>query len=143
MRVRMWSLRCFSPDWCQWSRSPVETMHPESGRARGHRRGAEGRTHGHGIVNVTLNATKGTVCWTSPASPESASRRPRISTRAVRKAGAVVVPFGPLQTKGCTRAVKALIGRSSRTRTPTTSTCTRRSTCAPIRGQLVAGMVHM
>ena len=122
-------------------------MHPELGaKLLGTVEVPKGSPKGHGIVNVTLNATKGTVCWTFQGitgidKPTAA----HIHKAPARKAGPVVVPFGAAsKAKGCTKAAKSLIQAiESNPNSYYVNVHTAKYPAGAIRGQLVAGMVHM
>jgi hypothetical protein len=75
---------------------------------------------GHGIVNLTLDSKKGTVCWTfDGVTGIGKATAAHIHKARAGTSGPVVVPFGgSYKAKGCT-------------------------TNGAIRGQLVAGMMHM
>ena len=122
-------------------------MHPELGaKLLGTVEVPKGALRGHGIVNLTLNATKGTVCWTFQGiagidKPTAA----HIHRAPAGKAGPVVVPFGAAyRAKGCTRAAKSLIEAiESHPNSYYVNVHTAKHPAGAIRGQLVAGMVQM
>ncbi len=122
-------------------------MHPElAAKLVGNVEVPKGAPKGHGIVNLTLNAGKGTVCWTFEGvtgidKPTAA----HIHKAPVRKAGPVVVPFGrAYKAKGCTRAAKSLIRAiEAHPNSYYVNVHTARYPAGAIRGQLVAGMMHM
>ena len=61
-------------------------MHPELGaKLVGTVEVPKGAPKGHGIVNLTLNATKGTVCWTFAGITGIGKRQPPTSTRPSRQ----------------------------------------------------------
>ena len=122
-------------------------MHPELGaKLLGTVEVPKGAPKGHGIVNLTLNGTKGTVCWTFAGiagidKPAAA----HIHKGSPCKAGGVVVPLGSAyKVKGCTTAAKSLIGAiESNPNAYYVNVHTAKYPGGAIRGQLVAGMVHM
>jgi CHRD domain len=122
-------------------------MHPELGaKLIGTVEVPKGALKGHGIVNLALNATKGTVCWTFAGvagidKPTAA----HIHKAPAGKAGPVVVPFGAAyKAKGCSKAAKSLIGAiESNPNGYYVNVHTAKYPGGAIRGQLVAGMVHM
>jgi hypothetical protein len=122
-------------------------MHPELGaKLVGTVEVPKGAPRGHGIVNVTLNATKGTVCWTfAGIAGIGKATAAHIHKSPAGKAGPVVVPFGAAyKTKGCTKAAKRLIGAiESNPNGYYVNVHTAKYPGGAIRGQLVAGMVHM
>jgi CHRD domain len=122
-------------------------MHPELGaKLVGMVEVPKGAPHGHGIVNLTLNGAKGTVCWTfAGIAGIGKATAAHIHKGAPRKAGPVVVPFGSAyKAKGCTRAAKSLIAAiESHPNSYYVNVHTAKYPGGAIRGQLVAGMVHM
>jgi hypothetical protein len=123
------------------------SMHPELGaKLVGGVEVPKGSPAGHGIVNVTLSASKGTVCWTFEGvtgidKPTAA----HIHKAPPGKAGPVVVPFGgTYKAKGCQTAAKSLINAiESAPNSYYVNVHTAKYPAGAIRGQLVAGMVHM
>jgi hypothetical protein len=122
-------------------------MHPELGaKLIGTVEVPKGAPKGHGIVNLTLNANKRTVCWTFQGivgiGKPTASH---IHKAPVGKAGPVVVPFGAAyKAKGCTKAAKSLIAAIElNPNAYYVNVHTAKYPAGAIRGQLVAGMVHM
>ena len=106
----------------------------------------KGAMAGHGIVNLTLNSTKGTVCWTfSDVSGLGVASAAHIHKAPAGKAGAVVVPLGgSFKTKGCQTATKAAIDAiESSPNAYYVNVHTAKYPNGAIRGQLVAGMMHM
>jgi hypothetical protein len=72
----------------------------------------KGAPKGSGKAVITLNASKGTVCWTfSSVKGLDKVTASHIHKAPAGKSGNVVVPFfaGTLKTKGCVKAAKSLI----------------------------------
>ena len=122
-------------------------MHPELGaKLVGTVEVPKGAPKGHGIVNLTLNEAKGTVCWTfAGITGIGKATAAHIHKGAPGKAGPVVVPFGDAyKAKGCTKAAKSLIAAiESHPNSYYVNVHTAKYPAGAIRGQLVAGMVHM
>jgi hypothetical protein len=122
-------------------------MHPElSAKLVGKVEVPKGSPTGHGIVNLTLNAKTGKVCWKFQGiagidKPTAA----HIHKAPAGKAGAVVVPFGTAyKAKGCTSAAKKLVAAiESNPNAYYVNVHTAKYPNGAIRGQLVAGMAHM
>ena len=125
----------------------IASMHPELGaKLTGKVEVPEGSPTGHGIVNLTLNAAKGTVCWTFAGiagigKPSAA----HIHKAPPGKAGPIVVPLGgAYKAKGCTTAAKKLVAAiEASPNAYYVNVHTAKYPAGAIRGQLVAGMVHM
>ena len=125
----------------------IASMHPELGaKLTGKVEVPKGSPTGHGIVNLTLNAAKGTVCWTFAGiagigKPAAA----HIHKAPPGKAGAIVVPLGgAYKAKGCTTAAKKLVAAiEASPNAYYVNVHTAKYPAGAIRGQLVAGMVHM
>lgn len=122
-------------------------MHPELGaKLLGTQEVPKGSPTGHGIVNLTLNAAKGTVCWTfAGIKGIDKPLASHIHKAPNGKSGPVVVPLGgAFKTKGCTTAPKAMIQAiESHPNSYYVNVHTKKYPNGAIRGQLVAGMVHM
>lgn len=122
-------------------------MHPELGaKLVGTVEVPKGAPKGHGIVNVTLNATKGTACWTfAGIAGIGKATAAHIHKATAGKAGPVVIPFGSAyKAKGCTKAAKSLIRAiESNPNAYYVNVHTAKYPAGAIRGQLVAGMVSM
>jgi len=122
-------------------------MHPELGaKLVGSVEVPKGAPKGHGIVNLTLNGAKGTVCWTfAGIAGIGKATAAHIHKGTPGKAGPIVVPFGgAYKAKGCTKAAKSLIGAiESHPNNYYVNVHTVKYPAGAIRGQLVAGMVHM
>ncbi len=125
----------------------IASMHPELGaKLTGKVEVPKGSPTGHGIVNLTLNAAKGTVCWTFAGiagigKPTAA----HIHKAPPGKAGPIVVPLGgAYKAKGCTTAAKKLVAAiEASPNAYYVNVHTAKYPAGAIRGQLVAGMVHM
>ena len=105
-----------------------------------------GAMSGHGIVNLTLDATKGTVCWTfQGVTGTDKPTAAHIHKAPAGKAGAVVVPLGAAyKAKGCQTASKRVIDAiESSPNAYYVNVHTAKYPNGAIRGQLVAGMMHM
>jgi CHRD domain len=122
-------------------------MHPElSARLSGTHEVPKAAASGHGIVNLTLNASKHSVCWafegiTGIGKPLVA----HIHKAPVGKSGPVVVPLGgAYKAKGCTTVMKKVIDAiESNPNAYYVNVHTAKYPNGAIRGQLVAGMAHM
>ena len=125
----------------------TKTMTPELGaKLVGNVEVPKGAPSGHGIVNLTLNATKGTVCWTfEDITGIDKATAAHIHKAPAGKAGPVVVPFGAAyKAKGCQTATKSLIDAIESTPNAYyVNVHTAKYPNGAIRGQLVAGMAHM
>src|SRR5439155_26803874 len=70
----------------------------------------KGSPTAHGIVNLTLNATKGIVCWTFAGVTGITPVVADINMAPVGKAGPIVVPLGAAyKAKGCTLALRKTV----------------------------------
>jgi hypothetical protein len=122
-------------------------MHPELGaKLVGSVEVPKGAPKGHGIVNLTLSGTKGTVCWTfAGIAGIGKATAAHIHKGTPGKAGPIVVPFGAAyKAKGCTKAAKSLIAAiESHPNNYYVNVHTAKYPAGAIRGQLVAGMMHM
>jgi hypothetical protein len=125
----------------------TQAMHPELGaKLVGSVEVPKGAAKGHGIVNVTLSEAKGTVCWTfAGIAGIGKATAAHIHRGLPGKAGPVVVPFGATyKAKGCAKAAKSLIAAiESHPNNYYVNVHTAKYPAGAIRGQLVAGMVHM
>jgi CHRD domain len=125
----------------------LASMHPEvAARLTGKVEVPRGAPAGRGIVNVTLDGAKGRVCWTFEGiagigKPLAA----HIHKAPAGKAGPIVVPFGgAYRAKGCTTAAKALVAAiEAKPGAYYVNVHTAKFPAGAIRGQLVAGMVHL
>jgi hypothetical protein len=122
-------------------------MHPElSAKLTGKTEVPKGSPTGHGIVNLTLSAAKGTVCWKFEGiAGIGQATAAHIHRAPVGKSGPVVVPFGAAyKAKGCATAAKSLITAiEAHPNSYYVNVHTARYPAGAIRGQLVAGMMHM
>jgi hypothetical protein len=121
-------------------------MHPQlSAKLLGSQEVPAGPKAAHGIVNLDLTAKTGKVCWTFDIAGVAGPTAAHIHKAAPGKAGPVVVPFGATYSKkGCTTASKALV--TSIEEHPNSYYVNVHNAKYPngvIRGQLVAGMMHM
>jgi hypothetical protein len=127
--------------------SATRAMHPELGaKLVGKTEVPKGSPTGHGIVNLTLSGAKGTVCWTfEGVTGIGKATAAHIHKALPGKAGPVVVPFGATyKAKGCTKASKTLIAAiESHPNSYYVNVHTAKYPAGAIRGQLVAGMMHM
>jgi hypothetical protein len=121
------------------------SMHPTlSAKLVGSAEVPKGAASGHGIVNLALDASKGTVCWTfSGIGGIGTPTAAHIHLAPAGKAGAVVVPFGgAYKAKGCQTATKKLIDAiESNPNGYYVNIHTAKYPNGAIRGQLVAGMM--
>jgi len=122
-------------------------MHPELGaKLTGAHEVPPAARGGQGIVNLTLDAPKGTVCWTFQGiagigKPTAA----HVHRAPISRSGPIVVPLGgAFRTKGCTHAARSTIDAiETSPGSYYVNVHTPRFPNGAIRGQLVAGMVHM
>jgi hypothetical protein len=122
-------------------------MHPELGaKLLGTVEVPKGAPKGHGIVNLTLDATKGRVCWTFQGiTGIDNATAAHIHKAPAGKAGPIVVPFGAaFKAKGCIATPKKVVAAiESNPNAYYVNVHTAKYPAGAIRGQLVAGMVHM
>jgi len=121
-------------------------MHPELGaKLAGTHEVPKGSPVGHGIVNLNLKATSGKVCWTFQIVGLRGAMSAHIHRAPTGKAGPIVVPLGgTYEAKGCTSAAKKTIEAiESHPNAYYVNVHTAKYPNGAIRGQLVAGMVHM
>ena len=126
--------------------SASAAMHPELGaKLLGKNEVPKGSPKGDGIVNLTLNANKGSVCWTFDIAGIGKPAVAHIHKARAGKAGPIVVPLGTAyKEKGCTKASKKTIAAiESRPNAYYVNVHTAKYPGGAIRGQLVVGMVHM
>jgi hypothetical protein len=123
-------------------------MHPElSARLSGKNEVPKTPLTGHGIVNLTLDAKKRSVCWTFEGI--TGIGKPlvaHIHKAPVGKSGPVVVPLGgAFKAKGCTTASSSKLVEAieSGPNAYYVNVHTAKYPNGVIRGQLVAGMAHM
>jgi hypothetical protein len=105
----------------------------------------KGSPTARGIVNLELKSSTGQVCWTFQIVGLGPATAAHIHKAPAGKAGPVVVPFGgAFKTKGCTNAAKSLIEAiESHPNSYYVNVHTAKYPNGAIRGQLMAGMVHM
>lgn len=121
------------------------SMHPLlSAKLTGKVEVPKGSPSGHGIVN--LNLKSGKVCWTFDG--VAGIGKPlvaHIHKGAPGKAGPVLVPLGgAYKAKGCATAPKAVVEAiESNPNDYYVNVHTAKYPAGAIRGQLVAGMMHM
>ena len=86
----------------------MSPMHPELGaKLLGKNEVPKGSPTAHGVVNLALNASKGTICWTFTGITGITPVVSHIHRAPVGKAGPVVVPLGAAyKPKGCATAPK-------------------------------------
>ena len=122
-------------------------MHPElAAKLTGAVEVPAGAPAGRGIVNFTLDAAKGSVCWTFEGIKGiDKAMAAHIHKAAAGKAGPVVVPLGgSYKAKGCTTAPKAMIEAiEAHPNAYYANVHSAKYPSGAIRGQLVAGMLHM
>jgi hypothetical protein len=123
------------------------SMHPEvAAKLTGGVEVPKGAPAGKGIVNITLDGAKGRVCWTFEGiTGIGKALAAHIHKAPVGKAGAIVVPLGAsYKAKGCTTATKTVVaGIEAKPNAYYVNVHTAKYPAGAIRGQLVAGMVHM
>ncbi len=121
-------------------------MHPELGATLlGKNEVPKGSKTAHGIVNITLNSAKGTVCWTFDLAGVTKPTAAHIHKGRAGVSGPVFIPLGgKYKTKGCTKAAKKLIDAvESNPNGFYANVHNAKYPNGVVRGQLVAGMVHM
>jgi hypothetical protein len=131
---------------CALPLAATASMSPELGaKLTGGVEVPKGSPTAHGIVNLDLKAGKRQVCWTFQVVGLDKTTAAHIHKAPAGKAGPVVVPFGgAFKTKGCTTASKSLIEAiESHPNSYYVNVHTVKYPNGAIRGQLVAGMVHM
>ena len=123
------------------------SMHPEvAAKLTGGVEVPKGAPNGHGIVNLTLDGAKGRVCWTfEGVTGIGKALAAHIHKAPAGKAGPVVVPLGAAyKAKGCTTAAKAVVTAiEASPNAYYVNVHTAKYPAGAIRGQLVAGMVHL
>jgi hypothetical protein len=121
-------------------------MHPELGaKLAGKYEVPKGSTTGHGIVNLELKAATGKVCWTFELVGVKSPTAAHIHKGRAGVAGPVIVPLGgAFKTKGCASAPKKTIEAiESQPNAYYVNVHNAQYPDGAVRGQLVAGMVHM
>jgi len=121
-------------------------MHPELGaKLAGKHEVPKGSPVGHGIVNLNLKAASGKVCWTFEIVGLRGAMSAHIHRAPAGTAGPIVVALGGhYKAKGCTSAPKKTIEAiESNPNAYYVNVHTAKYPNGAIRGQLIAGMVHM
>jgi len=121
-------------------------MHPELGaKLAGKYEVPKGSLAAHGIVNLDLKAGAGKVCWTFQLVGVSGAAVAHIHKGPAGKAGPVFIPLGAsYKGKGCASASKKLIEAvESSPNGYYVNVHNKQYPNGVVRGQLVAGMVHM
>ena len=121
-------------------------MHPELGATLlGKNEVPKGSPTAHGIVNLTLNASKGTVCWTFELAGVSKPLYAHIHKGRPGTSGPIFIPLGKnYKAKGCATANKAMIDQvESNPNAFYVNVHNAKYPNGAVRGQLIAGMVHM
>jgi hypothetical protein len=122
------------------------TMHPELGaKLLGKNEVPKGSPTAHGIVNLTLNSSKGQVCWTFQLVGVTKPLYAHIHKGRAGVSGPVFIPLGKsYKTKGCATAAKKLINAvESNPNGYYVNVHNAKYPNGVVRGQLIAGMVHM
>ncbi len=124
----------------------VGSMSPELGaKLAGRYEVPKGSPTGHGIVNLTMNVAKKRVCWTFELTGVGKPVVAHIYKAPPGKAGPIVVGLGTAyKAKGCTTApAKTVEAIESNPNRYYVNVHTAKYPQGAVRGQLVAGMVHM
>jgi hypothetical protein len=121
-------------------------MHPELGaKLLGKNEVPKGSPTAHGIVNLNLKAAAGQVCWTFELAGVAKPVAAHIHKGGAGVSGPVFVPLGgTFKAKGCVSAPKKSIEAVESN--PNGFYVNVHNATYPngiVRGQLVAGMVHM
>ncbi len=122
------------------------SMHPELGATlRGKNEVPKGSPTAHGIVNLTLSSGKGTVCWTFDLAGVNKPAFAHIHKGRAGVSGPVFIALGKTyKGKGCASAAKKLIDAvESNPNAYYVNVHNAKYPNGVVRGQLVAGMVHM
>jgi len=126
--------------------SASAAMHPELGaKLLGKNERPKGSPTGHGIVNLTLSARTGKVCWAFEIAGLGKPAVAHIHRAPAGKSGPILVPLGAAyKAKGCTTAAKKTVAAiESSPNAYYVNVHTSKYPAGAIRGQLVVGMVHM
>ena len=121
-------------------------MHPELGaKLLGKNEVPKGSRTAHGIVNLNLKSTAGQVCWTFELSGVSKPLYAHIHKGRAGVSGPVFIPLGKTyKAKGCATAPKKSIDEvESNPNGFYVNVHNSKYPNGVVRGQLVAGMVHM
>lgn len=121
-------------------------MHPELGaKLLGKNEVPKGSQTAHGIVNLNLKAAAGQVCWTFELAGVATPLAAHIHKGGAGVSGPVFIPLGSkYKAKGCISAPKKMIDAVETN--PNGFYVNVHNAKYPngiVRGQLVAGMVHM
>ena len=121
-------------------------MHPElSAKLLGKNEVPKGSPTAHGTANLTLNATKRTVCWTFQLVGVVNPAQAHIHKGRAGTSGPVFIPLGKTyKAKGCATATKKMIEAVEAN--PNGFYVNVHNVKYPngvVRGQLVVGMAHM
>jgi hypothetical protein len=122
------------------------SMHPELGaKLLGKNEVPKGSPTAHGIVNLTLTSGKRTVCWTFELTGVNKPAAAHIHKGRAGVSGPVFIALGKTyKAKGCVSAPKKLIDAvESNPNAYYVNVHNARYPNGVVRGQLVAGMVHM
>ena len=122
------------------------SMSPELGATLlGKNEVPKGSPTAHGIVNLTLSTGKGTVCWTFTLVGVNKPAFAHIHNGRAGVSGPVFIPLGKTyKAKGCAVASKkSLEAVESNPNAYYVNVHNAKYPNGIVRGQLVAGMVHM
>lgn len=121
-------------------------MHPELGaKLLGKNEVPKGSATAHGIVNLNLKSGAGKVCWTFQLVGVPKPQVAHIHKGRAGVSGPVFIPLGgKYTTKGCASAPKKMIDAvESNPNGFYVNVHNAKYPNGVVRGQLVAGMVHM
>ncbi len=121
-------------------------MHPELGaKLAGKYEVPKGSPSAHGIANLDLKAAAGKVCWTFQLVGVKGAAVAHIHKGQAGKSGPIFIPLGAsYKAKGCTSASKkAIEAVESNPNAYYVNVHNKEYPNGIVRGQLVAGMVHM
>ena len=121
-------------------------MHPEFGaKLLGKNEVPKGSPMAHGIVNLNLTANTGKVCWTFQLAGVTKPAFAHIHKGRAGVSGPVFIPLGATyKAKGCASAPKKMIEAvESNPNGFYVNVHNSKYPNGVVRGQLVAGMVHM
>jgi hypothetical protein len=122
------------------------TMHPELSAklVPGSEAMMKGPAKAHGIVNLTLTAKKGRVCWSFDIAGVAEPTAAQIGKGRAGHDGPVVVRLGAhYKTKGCAKASRMTLDAiEAHPNRYYVNVHNKKFPEGAIRGQLVAGMMH-
>jgi hypothetical protein len=121
-------------------------MHPELGaKLLGKNEVPKGSPTAHGIVNLNLKSGAGKVCWTFQLAGVTKPQAAHIHKGRAGVSGPVFIALGPtFKAKGCASAPKKMIEAvESNPNAFYVNVHNAKFPNGVVRGQLVAGMVHM